>query len=56
MAKVKNKKTKVVKDIEKEFEVSMYLATGEWELVDTKEEKTEEKTAKTPIIKTKEDN
>ena len=26
--------------IEKEFEVSMYLATGEWKLVDEKSEKT----------------
>ena len=51
MAKVRNKETKVIKDIEKDFEVSMYLATGEWELVDKKEEK-EEKPQKTPIINT----
>lgn len=52
MAKIRNKKTKVVKDIQKEFEVSMYLATGEWELADEKE-KSEEKVQKTPIINTK---
>lgn len=45
MAKLKNKKTNVVKEIEKEFEASMYLGTGEWELI-------EEKTTKTPIIDT----
>ena len=46
MAKIRNKKTKVEKEIEKEFIVSMYLGTGEWELV-------EEKTiSKTPIIDT----
>jgi hypothetical protein len=49
MAKIKNKKTGVVKDIEKEFEVSMYLGTGEWELVVEKEAKP----LKTPIIDTK---
>lgn len=37
MIKVKNKKTGVVKTLKNELEVSMYLATGEWELV--KEEK-----------------
>lgn len=50
MVKLINKKTKVIKDIEKEFEASMYLGTGEWELV--KETKTEEKKPKTPIINT----
>ena len=51
MAKLKNKITNVIKDIEKEFEASMYLGTGEWELVDEKASK-EEKPAKTPIIST----
>lgn len=49
MVKLQNKKTKVIKEIEKEFEASMYLGTGEWERV-------EEKPAqqpKTPIIDTK---
>ena len=50
MAKLRNKKTNVIKDIEKEFEASMYLATGEWEVVKQKEE---DKKAKTPIINTK---
>lgn len=45
MAKLINKKTKVIKEIEKEFEASMYLATGEWEIID-------EKASKTPIINT----
>lgn len=49
MAKLRNKKTKVVKEIKKDFEASMYLATGEWELVQDKEEPK----AKTPIINTK---
>lgn len=53
MAKIKNKATKVVKEIEKEFEVSMYLGTGEWELVG--EEVKEEKPAKEPFIRTKEE-
>ena len=48
MAKLRNIKTKVVKDIEKEFEASMYLATGEWEIAQA--EKQDEKPAKTPII------
>lgn len=48
MAKLINKNTKVIKEIEKEFEASMYLGTGEWELVDDKESKA----AKTPIINT----
>ena len=54
MAKIKNKNTRVVKDIEKEFEVSMYLGTGEWELVGEEKQK-EEKPAKEPIIRTKEE-
>lgn len=48
MAKIINKKTKVVKEIQKEFEVSMYLGTGEWEVL-------EEKPARTPIIDIKEE-
>ena len=52
MAKIRNKKTKVIKEIKKEFEASMYLGTGEWELVDEKE-KIEEKAQRTPIINTK---
>lgn len=48
MAKLINKTTKVIKEIEKEFEASMYLGTGEWELVEEKEIKS----AKTPIINT----
>lgn len=47
MIKVKNKETGVVKEFEKEFEVSMYLATGEWDLVEEKPEKPE----KTPFVK-----
>lgn len=54
MAKIKNKATNVVKEIEKEFEVSMYLGTGEWELVG-EEVKKEEKPAKEPLIRTKEE-
>lgn len=54
MAKIRNKQTKVVKDIAKEFEVSMYLGTGEWELVEEKETIVE-KPAKPPIIRTKEE-
>lgn len=50
MVKLINKKTKVIKDIEKEFEASMYLGTGEWEIVDEKDAKS----TKTPIINTKE--
>lgn len=46
MTKIINKETKVVKEIEKEFETSMYLGTGEWELYQEKE------IAKTPIINT----
>lgn len=49
MAKLRNKETGVVKDIEKEFEASMYLGTGEWELVN---EKKETKSSKAPIIST----
>ena len=54
MAKIINKETKVIKDIQKEFEASMYLATGEWELLDEKKSKA----TKTPIINTssKEEN
>jgi len=43
MAKLRNKKTKVIKEIEKEFESSMYLATGEWEIVKEAEEKKQTK-------------
>lgn len=50
MAKVKNKKTGVIKNIEKEFEVSMYLGTGEWELVEEKRTNP----LQTPIIDAKE--
>lgn len=46
MAKLINKQTKVVKEIEKEFEAAMYLATGEWEILD------EKKISKAPIINT----
>jgi hypothetical protein len=53
MALLRNKKTKVVKEITKEFEASMYLGTGEWEVVSEKEDKREEKPAKAPIINTK---
>lgn len=52
MAKIRNKETKVIKEIEKEFEASMYLATGEWELIDEKGKPQEEKSPKTPIINT----
>lgn len=38
MAKLRNKKTNVIKEIEKEFEASMYLATGEWELIEEKKQ------------------
>lgn len=51
MTKIINKKTKVIKEIEKEFETSMYLGTGEWELYQERAEK-EEKITKTPIINT----
>lgn len=53
MALLRNKKTKVVKEITKEFEASMYLGTGEWEVVSEREEKHEEKPTKAPIINTK---
>lgn len=33
MKKVRNKETGVVKVLNSETEVSMYLATGEWEIV-----------------------
>lgn len=36
MIKVKNKNNGVVKTLKNEMEVSMYLATGEWELVSDK--------------------
>lgn len=52
MKRLRNKKTKVVKEIEKEFEAAMYLGTGEWEIVETKETK-ETKFSKPPIIDTK---
>lgn len=48
MVKVINKKTKVVKELKKEFEASMYIGTGEWEIYD----ETKEKSTKTPIINT----
>ena len=32
MTKIINKNTNVVKEIKNEFETSMYLGTGEWEL------------------------
>lgn len=51
MGKLRNKKTGVIKDIEKEFESSMYLATGEWEVLQQKEV-VHEKPEKTPIINT----
>lgn len=51
MKKIRNKKTGVIKEIEKEFETAMYLGTGEWEVINDKEEKI----AKTPIINTKEE-
>lgn len=43
MTKIKNKKTGVIKEPRTETEVSMYLATNEWELVP------EEKKASKPI-------
>ena len=52
MVKLINKKTKVIKEIAKEFEASMYLGTGEWVIADKKEAKTEEPKPKTPIINT----
>ena len=48
MAKLINKETKVIKEIKKEFEASMYLGTGEWELL----EENDSKITKTPIINT----
>lgn len=51
MAKIINKKTKVIKEIKKEFEVSMYLGTGEWEVLEEKEQKP----VKTPEVDTKEE-
>ena len=41
MIKVKNKKTGVVKELSSEAEVSMYISTGEWEILkeETKEAK-----------------
>lgn len=51
MKRLRNKKTKVVKEIEKEFEAAMYLGTGEWEIVEAKEIK-EAKISKPPIIDT----
>ena len=33
MNKVRNIKTGVIKELKSEVETSMYLATGEWELV-----------------------
>ena len=38
MNKVINKKTGVVKELKNEVEVSLYLGTGEWELVSEKKE------------------
>lgn len=52
MKRLRNKKTRVVKEIEKEFEAAMYLGTGEWEIVETRETK-ETKFSKPPIIDTK---
>lgn len=42
MIKVKNKKTGVIKELHSEAEVSMYLATNEWEIA--KKEKETQKT------------
>lgn len=50
MTKIINKKTKVVKEPKSEIEVSMYLGTGEWELV-----KSEKKETKIPNFKTTND-
>ena len=36
--KVKNIKTGVVKELKNEIEISMYLGTGEWKLVEGKKE------------------
>lgn len=36
--KVKNIKTGVIKELKNEIEVSMYLGTGEWKLVEEKKE------------------
>ena len=47
MGKIKNKKTGVIKEIKKEVELGMYLATNEWELV--KEEKKDSKPANKTI-------
>lgn len=41
MTKVINKKTGVIKSFNNESEVSMYLATGEWELYTEKKEQKE---------------
>lgn len=38
MKTVKNKKTGVVKKLKTEIEVSMYLSTKEWELVEEKKD------------------
>ena len=55
MKRLRNKNTKVVKEIEKEFEAAMYLGTGEWEIVETRETKETKETnfSKPPIIDTK---
>lgn len=37
MKKVENIKTGVIKELKSEVELSMYLATGEWKIVDKKE-------------------
>lgn len=54
MKKVKNKKTGVIKEPKTEIEVSMYLATNEWELV--KEEKEEKPSFNLPKNKMNEGN
>ena len=38
MKKVMNKKTKVVKEPRTEYELAMYLGTGEWEIASEKKE------------------
>lgn len=45
--KIKNIKTGVIKDIKSEVEVSMYLATREWEELKETPKKTVEKTNNT---------
>ena len=49
MTKVKNKKTNVIKEINSETLVGMYLETGEWEIVKSIEKKEEKAKEEKPI-------